>query len=143
MHDPASNREVVVADIPGLIEGASEGKGLGFEFLRHVQNSAALVYLLTLEESVVFDDAITNEDKAALLFDQYQTLVAEITAFDPKLQEKRSVLSVSKIDVYTSELIDVIRSYFKQKSYNVIFFSSVTGDGMNELKQAVVELVYN
>ena len=143
MHDTASDREVVVADIPGLIEGASEGKGLGFEFLRHVQNCAALLYLLTLEESVVFDEAISNEEKAELLFEQYQTLVAEISAFDPKLPEKRSVLSISKTDIYTSELIDVIRSYFNQKSHNVMFFSSVTGDGMDELKQAVVELVYN
>lgn len=140
MHDDSSGREVVLADIPGLIEGASEGKGLGFEFLRHVKNSSALLYLLTLEESQVFDDSTSNEEKAELLFEQYQTLYKEIEAFDPKLVEKRSVLSISKIDIYSNELIESIGSYFKHKSHNVMFFSSVTSHGMNELKQALVSL---
>jgi GTP-binding protein len=140
MHDTASGREVVLADIPGLIAGASEGKGLGFEFLRHVKNSSALVYLLSLEEGVVFDESLTNEDKAKVLFEQYQTLHGEIAAFDPKLAEKRSVLSISKIDIYSTELIDAIRLYFSQQSHSLIFFSSVTGAGMAELQESLVAL---
>ncbi len=141
LHDEASGREVVLADIPGLIEGASEGKGLGFEFLRHVKNSSALLYVLTLEENQVFNEALSNEEKAAVLWNQYQTLYSEIAAFDPKLAEKRSILSISKIDIYSTELIDAIRSYFLQKSHNVMLFSSVTGQGMPQLIQALVAMV--
>ncbi len=141
MHDDVSGKELVLADIPGLIEGASEGKGLGFEFLRHVKNSSALLYLLSLEEATVFDETLSNEEKAQLLFEQYQTLYKEIEAFDPQLAKKRSLLSISKIDIYSTELIDSIRSYFKRKSHSLMFFSSATGVGMSELKQAVVSMV--
>lgn len=141
LHDPASQKEVVLADIPGLIEGASEGKGLGYEFLRHVKNCKALVFVLTLEESQIFDTDLSVEEKASLLWRQYETLKHELETFDPTLLEKRQLLSLSKIDIYNVESLDVIRSLFKQKSSNLIAFSAVTGQGMDELRRAVVELI--
>lgn len=141
MHDPASGKEVVLADIPGLIEGASEGKGLGFEFLRHVKNTSALQFVLSLDEPVIFDETISNEQKAIQLFEQYEVLKNELASFDAELPRKRSIVSVSKIDIYTTELIDAIGSHFKQKKHNVIFFSAVSGAGMDELKRELVQLL--
>jgi GTP-binding protein len=140
MHEPNSGRELVLADIPGLIEGASEGKGLGFEFLRHIKNCSALLYVLSLEETQVFDESLSDQKKAELLFEQYTVLRRELETFDPSLLEKRCILSVSKIDIYNTELIDVIRSYFEQKSHNLMFFSSATSSGLTELQQALIKM---
>lgn len=143
MHDQSSGRELVMADIPGLIEGASEGKGLGFEFLRHIKNCSALLFVLSLEETQVFDESLTNEQKAEVLFEQYTVLRQELATFDPSLLEKRYLLSISKIDIYNDELIEAIRSHFEQKKHNLMFFSSATGHGLPELQQALTKLVAN
>lgn len=139
LQEPSSGVELVLADIPGLIEGASEGKGLGFEFLRHVRNSNALLFILSLEESIVFDSSITSTEKAEILWKQFEVLSRELSAYDATLLKKRHLLSVSKIDVYSKELIDAIRSYFISKNTNVMFFSAVTGHGLHELQQALVK----
>ncbi len=140
MHDAVTGKEVVLADIPGLIAGASEGKGLGHDFLRHIQNCRALLFVLTLEETEVFDESKTSEEKAHALYEQYLVLEKELASFSPELLKKRSILSVSKIDIYSNEQIDAIRSYFKQKTHSLMFFSSVNGVGMEELKRAITEL---
>lgn len=129
--------ELVVADIPGLIEGASQGKGLGLDFLRHIENCQSLMFVLFLEEAVIFDEGISDLEKATMLWQQYEQLRHELADYDQKMLQKRVVVTLNKIDLYTSEQLDVFRSYFIDKDVNVIFFSTVTNEGLEEVKKAI------
>ncbi|NCS97448.1 MAG: GTPase ObgE [Candidatus Pacebacteria bacterium] len=133
-----SNREIVIADIPGLIEGASEGKGLGYDFLRHIENTKALLYVLSLDESVIYDTASSDKDKAQLLWNQYQSLVKELTTHNPKQFDKKNLVSVNKIDLYSEDLQKEIVKLFKKKGIVVHLFSGVTGIGLPELTSALL-----
>jgi len=127
--------ELIIADIPGLIEGAYQGKGLGLDFLRHIENCQSLMFVLYLDEAVVFDGSLSEQEKAELLWQQYQQLKNELGNYDQELLRKRSLLTVNKVDLYTSSQIDAFRSYFIDKDINLIFFSAVTGEGIGELKK--------
>lgn len=140
MHDPASLREVVIADIPGLIEGASEGKGLGFAFLRHVSNCRGLVFILTLEEGIIFDEGMSASAKAQLIWEQYQLLREELVTFDPSLLEKKQRITVSKADIYSQDVLSEIQKLFKTHGESVTLFSAITGAGMDELRTEILEL---
>ena len=133
--------EIVIADIPGLIEGASEGKGLGLDFLRHVENSKALMFVLYLTEEVIFDQNISDEEKAEMLWDQYQKLKHELETYSDEMAQKSSFLTINKMDLYNAKQIDSFRSYFKQKNMNVIFFSTVSGEGLDEVKKEIAKLI--
>jgi GTP-binding protein len=112
----------VIADIPGLIEGASTGKGLGLDFLRHIENCQVLMFILYLDESVIFDENISDQQKATMLWQQYEQLKKELGDYSSKLLEKPTLLTVNKIDLYTAKQIDIFRSYFIDKDMNMIFF---------------------
>lgn len=131
--------ELVIADIPGLIEGASEGKGLGLDFLRHIENCQILMFILYLDESVIFDETLTDKKKSLMLWQQYEQLKKELGNYSSKLLEKPSILTVNKIDLYTAKQIDIFRSYFNDKDMNVIFFSTVTNEGLEEVKKTIVK----
>ncbi len=133
--------ELVVADVPGLIEGASKGKGLGLDFLRHIENCQVLMFILYLDESVIFDESISDQQKAVMLWQQYEQLKKELGDYSSKLLEKPSILTVNKIDLYTTEQIDIFRSYFMDKDMNVIFFSTVTNAGLDEVKKAISKTI--
>ena len=135
-----AKEEIVIADIPGLIEGASEGKGLGHDFLRHIENCQALMYVLFLPEASVFDQNISDQAKAELLKDQYQKLQIELKQHNPKLLEKPAILTLNKIDLYTNEQIKIFKSTLNDKDGNLIAFSTATGDGMNEIGEAIKKL---
>jgi GTP-binding protein len=139
--DGEVRKELVIADIPGLIEGASQGKGLGLDFLRHIENCQALMYVLYLDEMVVFDDSLSVDQKAELLYQQYEQLKQELGAYAKEMLDKSVVVTINKIDLYTNQQMDAFRSLFAQKNINVIFFSTVTGEGLGEVKTAVQRLL--
>lgn len=130
--------ELIIADIPGLIEGASQGKGLGLDFLRHIENCQSLMFVLYLDEMVVFDAALSEAKKAELLWQQYEQLRTELENYSVKMLQKRAIVTVNKIDLYTNSQMDAFRSYFIDKDINLIFFSTVTGAGLEEVKKALV-----
>jgi len=136
-----AKEEIVIADIPGLIEGASEGKGLGLDFLRHVENSAALMFVLYLKEEVIFDDSVSDQEKAEMLWQQYQQLKHELESYSDKMSQKRSFLTINKMDLYSAEQIDIFRDYFKQKNMGVIFFSTVSGEGLDLVKKEISKIL--
>lgn len=133
-------RELIVADIPGLIEGAHQGKGLGLDFLRHVENSQALLFLLFLEENVIFDQQKSSKTKAELVWQQYQQLRDELGAYHPDLLKKPAIVSVNKVDLYPAELLKAIEQQFKKQKIKLYPLSGATGEGLDQMTKALTEL---
>ncbi len=113
------NRSFVMADIPGIIEGASEGKGLGLRFLRHIERNAVLLFMVPADA-----DDITE---------QYNILLRELEQFNPQLVDKQRVLAVSKSDMLDDELREEIAKTLPD-GVPCVFISAVTGQGITELK---------
>lgn len=113
------NRSFVMADIPGIIEGASEGKGLGLRFLRHIERNAVLLFMVPADA-----DDITE---------QYNILLRELEQFNPQLVDKQRVLAVSKSDMLDDELREEIAKTLPE-GVPCVFISAVTGQGITELK---------
>lgn len=115
-------RSFVMADIPGIIEGAAEGKGLGLRFLRHIERNAALLFIIP-----------SNADNIA---EEYEILLGELEKYNPSLLEKNRVLGISKSDLVDEDLEEMIRETLPE-GVPVCFFSSVTGQGVAELKDLI------
>lgn len=134
-------REFVIADLPGIIEGASVGKGLGFDFLRHLEHTSVLLYVLALEEAAVYDATLSDQERAVQLWQQFVLLRQELVAHGKNLSEKKYLLGVNKKDLYTPELQQAITTLFlKKKESEPIFFSAATQEGMSELTTKVAAL---
>ncbi len=127
--------ELVVADIPGLIEGASQGKGLGLEFLRHVENCAVLLFVLYLEETEVYHPGLSDAERAGRLVDQYHTLLNELQTRDPQLLNKPAVVSINKSEFLLPEQRAEITRAFGELSPAVVplFISAATKDNLTPL----------
>lgn len=120
------NRSFVMADIPGIIEGASEGKGLGLRFLRHIERNAVLLFMVPADA-----DDITAE---------YRVLLNELEQFNPQLMDKPRILAVSKSDMLDDELMEEIAATLPDDLPHV-FISAVTGQGLVELKDMLWEAI--
>jgi GTP-binding protein len=107
-----------MADIPGIIEGAHEGKGLGIRFLRHIERNSILLFLVPAD---------SKDIKA-----EYDILINELRMYNPELLDKKRVLAISKSDMLDEELIDEIRNVLPDVPR--VFISSITGQGLNTLK---------
>ena len=112
-------KSFVMADIPGIIEGASEGKGLGLRFLRHIERNSLLLFMVPGET-----DDIKRE---------YEILLSELSSFNPELLEKHRVLAITKSDLLDDELISMLRETLPD-DLPVVFISAVTGQGLDQLK---------
>jgi len=117
--------DFLVADIPGLIEGAHEGKGLGIEFLKHIERTKILVHLLD----------ITHDD----LKDEYQKLNKELKLYSPALAKKPQMLVVNKIDATIPEIIEETKKIFRTKK--PLFISAVSGENLNTFLYALKDKV--
>ena len=113
------SRSFVMADIPGIIEGASDGKGLGLRFLRHIERNAVLLFMVPADSNDIASD--------------YEILLNELARFNPQLMDKPRLLAVSKSDMLDEELMEAIRETLPQGVPSV-FISAVTGQGITELK---------
>ena len=113
------DKSFVMADIPGIIEGASEGKGLGLRFLRHIERNAVLLFLIPADSDDIRRD--------------YEILLNELREFNPDLADKSRVLAISKSDMLDEELREEIAKELPEDVPSV-FISAVTGQGLTELK---------
>ena len=113
------NKSFVMADIPGIIEGASEGKGLGLRFLRHIERNSLLLFMVPADS-----DDIARE---------YDILLNELRQFNPEMLDKRRVLAITKSDMLDQELMDEIEPTLPE-GISHVFISSITGLGINVLK---------
>ncbi len=130
---------LVLADIPGLIDGAHQGKGLGFSFLRHIQNTQFLVFVLSLNESEIFDYSKNNQIKAKDLYKQLEEIKKELSSYKKSLLDKKSLIIINKSDLYSQELKEEIKSSFLEKKEEVLLVSAITGEGLEELKKVLAQ----
>lgn len=115
------NKSFVMADIPGIIEGAHEGKGLGLRFLRHIERNSMLLFLIPADS-----DDISKE---------YQVLLNELEQFNPELLDKKRILVVSKCDLIDKELEDEMRKNLPLLP--CVFISAISNKGITELKDLI------
>jgi len=115
------NRSFVMADIPGIIEGAHEGKGLGLRFLRHIERNSILLFLIPADS-----DDIAKE---------YEILINELRLYNPELLDKERLLAVSKSDMLDAELEEEIRK--ELPDIKTLFISSVSQKNLTELKDTI------
>ena len=121
------NQSFCMADIPGIIEGAAEGRGLGLRFLRHIERNAVLLFMVPV---------ITEDIKR-----EYEILLAELEKYNPQLLTKARILAISKCDIADPE-IDInklTRELSEELGISVICFSSASGTGLTELKDMLWE----
>ena len=116
------DRSFVMADIPGIIEGASEGKGLGLRFLRHIERNSTLLFLVPADA----------DDIAA----EYSILLKELETYNPELLDKDRLLSISKSDMLDEELKEEVKKTLP-KGVKTVFFSSVAQQGLTDLKDLI------
>lgn len=116
---------LVIADIPGLIEGASMGVGLGFEFLRHVERTRILVHLLDMIE----EDPVNN----------YNIINNELEKYGGRLKEIPQIVALNKIDAAELEKVEEIRQYFEKLDKEVFVISAATGEGTKELVYHLIQ----
>jgi GTP-binding protein len=112
------NKSFVVADIPGIIEGASEGKGLGLRFLRHIERNSALLFMVPADSSDIHGE--------------YKILINELKKYNPELLDKKKILAITKSDLADYELIEDIKKELPAIPY--VFISSVTMHNIAKLK---------
>ena len=119
----------VMADIPGIIEGAAEGKGLGHYFLRHIERNATLLFLIPADSKDISQE--------------YNILLDELRRYNPELLDKERLVAVSKCDMLDQELIEEMDADMKDdfKDVPYMFISSVSGLGIQQLKDRLWKLL--
>jgi GTPase len=113
------DKSFVMADIPGIIEGAHEGKGLGHRFLRHIERNSVLLFMIPAD--------------TADIKKEYTILLNELKLYNPELLDKRRVLAITKSDLLDEELLDEMRPLLPQ-DISAVFISSISGKGIATLK---------
>jgi len=128
-HGTELGRTFVVADLPGLIEGAHEGAGLGIRFLRHVERTRLLVHLI--------DTSDANDDDPLHAF---EIISGELRAFSDSLAEKPMIVVATKLDATTDRTrLEALRDFCKQRDLEFHAISSATGEGVRELVRAIAD----
>jgi GTP-binding protein len=120
------DKSFVMADIPGIIEGAAEGKGLGHRFLRHIERNSILLFLVPADSKDIKEE--------------YKILLKELKKFNPDLLNKQRILAISKSDMLDDELKKEIKRHLPRKIPH-IFISSVMNEGIKELKDMIWKIL--
>jgi GTP-binding protein len=113
------HKSFVMADIPGIIQGASEGKGLGLRFLRHIERNSVLLFMIP-----AISDSIKKE---------FNILINELNKYNPEMLSKQIILAITKIDLIAEKDINKLKKQLPENLPNV-FISSFTNQGITELK---------
>ena len=129
--DKGKEESFVVADIPGLIEGAHTGAGLGTQFLRHIERTRLLVHMVDVSDSSGRDDVIQDVD----------VIRGELENFGAGLEKKPTLMVASKIDVANPEKLKKLKQWASRKKLKLYSISAVTGEGIDKLKFAMAEEV--
>jgi GTP-binding protein len=119
-------KSFVMADIPGIIEGAAEGKGLGHRFLRHIERNALLLFMIPCDTKDIIAE--------------YNVLLAELEKFNPELLDKRRLLAITKADMLDEQMTQEMRALLP-KDLNTIFISAVTQLNIDQLKDTLWQMM--
>lgn len=119
------DKSFVMADIPGIIENAHQGKGLGLRFLRHIERNAALMFMIPSDSKDIREE--------------YKTLFNELKQYNPELLDKQRILAISKSDLLDRELMELIEQDLPEIPY--VFISSVTNYGIDRMKDMIWEVI--
>mgnify|MGYP000627778598 CR=1 FL=1 len=122
------HRSFVMADIPGIIEGASEGKGIGHRFLRHIERNSTLLFMIPAD--------------ADNIADQYDILLNELQKYNPEMLDKSRLIAISKSDMLDDELkAELTEELDRELPLPYLFISSITQQGLVELKDALWKML--
>lgn len=116
----------VMADIPGIIEGAHEGKGIGTRFLRHIERNSVLLFMIATDSDNIRED--------------YKVLLGELTQYNPELLDKQRILAITKCDMLDDELIEQMKAELPE-DIECLFISSVSGLGIQQLKDKLWQIL--
>ena len=119
------DKSFVMADIPGIIEGAHEGKGLGIRFLRHIERNSILLFIIPADSRNIMDE--------------YDILVNELKMYNPELLDKKRLLGISKADLADEEIRNELRKDLPRLPR--VFFSAITGEGISTLKDMIWKML--
>ena len=117
------NLSFIMADIPGIIEGASEGKGLGIRFLRHIERNSILLFIIPVDSNI---------------YNEFKLLYRELENYNKELLKKKIIIAISKCDTVSIEELDKLKINLK---YDIVKISSVSGLGLDQLKEIVWEKI--
>ena len=124
----AEKKSYVVADIPGLIEGASEGKGLGIQFLKHIERTKVLVFLI---------DSMSGDIPG-----DYRTLKNELKKYNKELEKKERIICITKTDAWDEKYINSLKKLkFREPKTQIFLISAVMGSNIEELKMAIWDII--
>lgn len=126
VEDPERDRRFTLADIPGIIEGASEGKGLGLEFLRHISRTRTLIYVLAADR-----DPVT----------ELEHLQAELRSYDPSMLESAALIALNKADLVDADLAGMVEDDLARFGLPVLRVSAQSGEGLARLKQTIFDVL--
>ncbi|MBQ5609374.1 MAG: GTPase ObgE [Rikenellaceae bacterium] len=121
------NHSFVMADIPGIIEGAHEGRGLGTRFLRHIERNSVLLFMIPADSDDIQKD--------------YEVLLGELTQYNPELLDKQRLLAITKCDMLDEELMTEMRAHLPE-GLPTVMISSVTGLNIQQLKDMLWEALH-
>lgn len=121
-------KSFIMADIPGLIEGAAQGKGLGTRFLRHIERNSILLFLIPADASDI--------DK------EYNTLLHELEAYNPEMLDKKRIMAISKADLLDKELMEELQQSIKT-DIPFVFISSVAQQNLQQLKDLIWQTLHS
>src|ERR1700728_3821989 len=127
--DPRNEISFVVADIPGLIEGAHTGAGLGMQFLRHIERTRLLVHMVDVSDGSGRSD-VTKD---------VEVIMGELSSFGAHLEDKPMIMVASKIDVANQDKVAALKKFCKKRKLKLYEISAVTGKGIDELKYAMAK----
>ena len=116
-----------MADIPGIIEGAHEGRGLGTRFLRHIERNSVLLFMIPADSEDICKD--------------YEILLGELTQYNPELLDKERLLAITKCDMLDEELMTEMRAHLPE-GLPTVMISSVTGLNIQQLKDMLWEALH-